>query len=202
MDLADPPIWQQYVLESPWPLVVALLIVAAALSVAGLRDKRKRLTAAGLIVALLAGAVLALATAVATKREQLLASTADLLAYTDPVNSRGLQSIFTRDITLQNNAGQVWMQRADILARLDRLQSETPIGKHKVTDIKAEARGDRGYVDVRLSTSGVGGSPFGNLPILSRWLLVWELQPDGTWLLDEIRWVEFQLNEPQPNVLQ
>lgn len=202
MTVADPPVLQHYLLESPWPVAVALLIGAGALTVVGLREGRKKLLTGALLLSLLAGLLLAVATAVVTKREQLLAHTADLLAMTDPVNTTGLQRLFASELTLQNDAGQVWMDGPDILDRLERLQRDTPIGNHKVTDIKAETRRDTGYVDIRLSTSGSEASPFGNTPVLSRWLLVWKQQADGGWLLSEVRWLEFQLSTPQPGVLR
>lgn len=199
MNLSPPPMWQSLLLESPLPLVIALVAVAVTLRVMARRGGRPgpRLNYAALGALILAMVVFAAAHLVVTGREALIARTEALAAATSPLDRNALGDLIANGAVVTGPQGQPWLDYDSIRPELERTLERFPIEGHGVRGVAAETtKGSRGRSVLDLSTQ-VRSEYFGG-PVRSEWGLMWEKQSDGVWRVVEIRWLRFQGQDPLP----
>lgn len=186
---------RHYTVENPVPVMVALVIAALILLAVAWQDRRRRPAIAAAVVLAVAAALWLVATVVETRRETLMRHTRYLLDATAPLDEDGLRRIFSPDTVVTGPDGKVWYSFDETLAELRGVLSRFRIRGHRVDQISATAEGaDRGSSHVRISTR-LDPEQYPT-PIHTAWRLSWRRDPDVTWRLIEIRWLEFEGNEP------
>ena len=196
MPLAQPPLLENLLFEQPWPLVVAMVAVAAGCwVVASRRQKRGRLRLIALGIIVLAGAVVAMAQLVTTDREYLLDATAELVAATQsPTNSQVLDQLIAADAVVTGPAGEVWLEYAQLRSELQSVVDRHQIQEQRIRSVGAEVTSKtagRSVFDLR---TNIGKETF--IPIRSVWALRWVRDDAGQWRIKEIQWLQFQGHTP------
>lgn len=187
MELPNPPAFEHYLLENPWPLALALLAVALVLIVVGRRraqrGPRRGATLLALLTFITAGAVFVTATLVETPREQMIAATRRLIGHTSPLQSAAFQAMLHAKATLTVESDEPPLAADQIVIRLDRVVRKYPIQSQSIQSITAESRGDmQGQTLLDLQTETAIG------PRNTRWLLSWVRQ-DGQWQVLDVKWL-------------
>ncbi|HEX7010512.1 MAG TPA: hypothetical protein VF184_11050 [Phycisphaeraceae bacterium] len=199
MDVADPPLLEHLLLERPWPLVIALLAVAAAVQVAARRRSSRRAGWAAWLIAAGAAGVALLAYTVTTDRERLTQLTVELVqAATQPVNLAVVDQTLHPDAVLRGPGGQVWMPFQNIRWELEQAVQRLGVTDHAIRQLGVEASGDRGRSALALRTHlGETG-----MPVSTSWNLVWQRQSEGDWRIVEIQWLTLQDQPPTRGMWQ
>lgn len=202
MSLPDPPLWQYLLLEQPWPVMIALGVGAAVLSVAARRRRLEGrrgglgLRVAAWAAAIAAGGVYGVASSIVTEREQLLDQTRQVVAATQsPIDVAAvLERWLGEDAALVGPGGEKWLDRSQIEQTLAGLERRRQIERHDIRGLDAGiVRAGQGRSHVELSTRLVGG-PRAYGPLHSVWELEWIRDEDEqrTWRLRDVRWVSFR----------
>lgn len=197
MNLAPPPMWESLLLESPLPVVIALVAMAVVLRVMASRRRDRRLNYAALGALAAAMLVFVLAHLVVTDREAIMARTEALVAATAPLDSNALADLIANGATVTGPQGQPFLDYSQLRPELERTLTRFPVEGQAVRSLAAQAMGapgTRGESIVGLSTQ-VRTEFFGG-PIRSEWGLFWQKESDGEWRVVEIRWLTFQGQEP------
>lgn len=196
MQLSPPPLWQAWLFENPWPLVVALLAAAVVLRVVSTRREtpwRGRLGWAALGAVLLAGGVYLSTAIVETDRERLIDRTRQLVAATAPIDAGALDGLIARGAVVAGPDGSPWVVYDDIRDELEAAVQRHGGFDHAIRGLAAEAvnkaRG-RSLLSLSTTTGDLG------VPIRTRWLITWRREGDGRWRVMEIRWLEFRGRPP------
>ncbi|MCE9592454.1 MAG: hypothetical protein K8S99_18260 [Planctomycetes bacterium] len=200
MSLNGPPWWSHLLLESPIPLVVALVLLGLIVAWHGMRRLNRRVTWAGLAMFLLAGAVWGLASLVETTREQLIERTGLLVAHTAPLDTPGLKAFFTPGATLSGPRGNTWLPFDRVFQVLDSTSRRFNITGNALDGIDAEGRG----AGEGLSEFGVRtliGSEYGDRPVHTHWRIRWQKGGDGVWRVADVQWLRYENAEPSPALL-
>ncbi len=181
-----PGVLTRYVLENPYPLGVLLLALALGLLWTAVRgEQRQRLPLAGG----LAGAgvvVLLVGTFVITSGERAAALTLTLVDAAVTADIQRARSLFADDATMSfGRSSNPSHGRVEIDRRVDRLQDRYRVASNRIMSLEAETKSrERAVVVLACSTQLEQG--FG--PIITRWELEVERQPDGTWKIAHVTW--------------
>lgn len=192
---AEPPLVSHLLFEAPMALVITLAVVGVALLLHGRRRLNKRIMGVALIPLALAAGVWLTAKIVETPREQLLARNARLVELTAPLDTAQLKAMFAPDAALTGPNGGQWMTFSRIFAVIENFNRRSAIQNQEITGIAAEAvDGGKGVTEFEVRT-GVAGE-YSGMPITTRWLLTWERNGRGEWVVNEVRWLKLQNAEP------
>ncbi len=199
MTPAPPPLIPHLLFESPLPLVIALAVVTLIIVVFAQRRNSPRLLMVGGGVSIAALAIVLLARFVTTQREELNERTRQLVAATSPLDPARLDRVLHPNAQLLGPTGQPWMQGEQIRQRLVVLAAAYPIKSQQVRSTATEVRNPSQAItalDVRttLSHEVETTEP-------TTWLLTWERQADGDWLVTSVQWVSWRGQSPAEALL-
>lgn len=174
-------------LEDPLPVGLSLLVVAAVLGFLGFQQNSAKLkkTAAGAFV--LSVLTFIVAAIITTHREQVIAKTHELVSYTAPLRLNEFKSLVSPQVivTIGEDASAPVFTGAEVFAKLDNALRNYPIDAQTVIEITAQSRTDQEVecrFDVR--SDGKGGR------VMTRWILTWRQQLDGSWLATHVQWID------------
>lgn len=197
MNLTPPPLWQEWLFENPWPLVIVLIVLAVVLRLMATRSRRPRgyrFNYAALGALLAALGVYLLTVFVETDRERLVDRTRQLVAATAPLDTAAIDALIARGAVVTGPAGETWVLYDDIRPELERAVGRHGIARHALrslaADVVSSVRG-RSLLSLSTTTDDLG------LPIRTQWLITWRKEGDGTWRVIELQWLEFQGQPPR-----
>ena len=188
MELQSPPFFEHLLLESPAPLIVALLALSVGLVIIAFRRVSVRHLLAGGGVALMAAGVALLAMLVTTEREKVQNLTTDLVNATAPLDKARLDALIDPDATIVNSEGTRMFTLPEGLARLAQIQARVPAFSHSV--IKLSAQTDESEY-ARSVVSLITACEIADSPTYAhtRWLLTWHRDAAGQYHVTEVRWL-------------
>ncbi len=187
MLIASSPLWQNLLLEDPWPLALTFAVVAGVLVFLGIQRADKRLLRLAGIAAVLAAGVFILAGTVTTTRETILAATEKLVGHTAPLDVPAFRAMVDPQVivTVESARGAQSLAGDAVFSRLESTVKSTAIEKQTTLAIDAELRGkDHAVSSFDVRTDVRGGPRF-----ITRWVLTWRRQADGDWRVTEVRWL-------------
>lgn len=178
--LPRPPALAHYLLENPYPAMVLLSIAGViawrALSGAG-RGRHAMIAAAACFLGAIA--IFLAARSVETPREQLVRSTADLVASTARADVASMEPILAEQVSLFRPGGGPGIDKQEILSRV----RETIGRQYRIKEwaiLETQAMTDSGVsgvtqVRLRVTLEAAG------IPNISWWKLDWRKAADGRW---------------------
>lgn len=201
MAVPPPPLWQNLLMENPWPAAVVLLgvgVLLRTLAKRTIREKprRKWLNRSALLASLLAAGVVSLAYAVETSRERVQRRTLELVNATAPLDIAAVDALLAEGVVVAGPDGEALIEGQRVRRRLETVSGSYGIESHRIRDRKAWARDGRGMSSVNLYTE------VGSTPALTRWWLRWERGGDGRWRVAEVRWLSYQGQSPPLGVVR
>ena len=134
-----------------------------------------------------------------SERKMLEARTRELVAATAPLNLNVFAASLGPDVTLTGPQGDRWLDRSQILAALESTVTQHAVTRQRLTIQDVSLRGPQyGLVLIDVATT-FAEQPWGDRPILTRWLLEW-WRPDAQtpWRLSRVQWQR----HPSPLALQ
>ena len=187
-------------LESPWAVMVVLVVAAVMLFSAGNKRHHKGLMIGAAVALTLAVGAYLLAQAVTTGREQLIRDTQSLVAATAPLDPAVLDRLLDPNVVVTGPDGSVWVNAGQVMPRLRSAVDRFTINSQQVRSLQAVAK-DSGWgesaVTVRTDISGSGSGP-----VNTGWVLSWRRDPVAdTWRVVDIRWMRFNSMEVQRGLL-
>ncbi|MCC6679710.1 MAG: DUF4440 domain-containing protein [Phycisphaeraceae bacterium] len=186
----------RYLFEQPWPLIVVLSCLAAALLISGLRRrKRSPIVVAGVLLAAAVG-VFITATLVTTDREVVERLTQRVLDATVPLDAATLQQLIRPDAAVR-------LPNGITLTLLQPLPLELAEAVHRFEVTQQTMRS----LDVEVTRPGVAiahltvrtntersGAPAMN----TSWLLTWRQVDQDHWQIQDVQWLTLNNQEPPP----
>ena len=189
-----------YLFENEW-LLGAMLLVAAlfAVVIARMTGRRAALnTAVGCVVA--AAVAVGVAWFVHTDREQVLDRTELLIERAMPPleDREALAAMLTEDAVLVIPGYEDEpLGLRDLLETAERAGMRYTVEGRLITAL--DARADEG-VGRSYAVLWVELERFGR-PIRSTWSFRWRQGGEGTWRVEQVRWLEIGENQPEPSLL-
>lgn len=194
MNLAPSPLWQEWLFENPWPLVIVLIAVAVVVRLVATRRKQPRVNFAAAGALLLAVGVYLLTMFVATDRERLVDRTKELVEATAPLDSAAMDGLIARGAIVSGPDGAAWVEYDSIRSELEAVVGRYGGFDHAIRGLGAEVTSAvRGRSLLSLSTTAESIG----MPIRTQWLITWRKESDGQWRVIEISWLEFQGRPPR-----
>lgn len=202
--MPDPPnvsIITRYLFDNPWPLSVVLIVLAVAFAL-GWRSVRKReLLVFAAVAAALAVGVFLIERWVTTSGEEAETVVRDLVTFAEQGNVAAGAALFADDATMSlvdpRNPG---VGVDEIRNRLNMVAGRYAISANAVTSLKTHSEeSNRGVVHLRVRTEFEAGYGY---PVLSAWVIAVERQPDDTWKITQITFVEFNGQSPTIGVFR
>ncbi len=184
----------RYLFEQPWPLIVVLACVAAALLISGLRRRqRSPVVAAGVLLAAAVG-VFITATLVTTDREVVERLTQRVLDATAPVDTATLQQLIRPDAAVRLPNGitltllhPLPLELVDAVERFEVTQQTM-----RSLDVEVTRPGVAlAHLTVRTNTEH-GGARAMN----TSWLLTWQKVDQEHWQIQDVQWLTLNNQEP------
>ncbi len=187
MQLATSPLWQNLLLEDPWPVGLVLFILAGVLGFVGMQQGSGRLKKIAGAAALGAVIVFLLAGLITTTRERIIEQTRTLVGHTAPLDLAAFKAMVSPQVTVLVGEGSSdpLFTGDQVFARLERALGNYPIQNQSILAIDASLRGDDFALcqfDVR--SDAVRGR------VTTRWLLTWKKQTDGAWQVITVQWLD------------
>jgi len=202
MQLNEPPLWENLLLENPWPLALTLVVVAMGLLWHGVTRDDKRARRLSPVAALAAVAIWTAATFTTTTRETLIDRTEQLVRATQPPRDVAtLTALFDPQARVLGASGDLWMQSGDkVAAELARSCDTFDVQGHWLRMQGADMTGpDRGRSLFVINTS-LGGT-FAGRPVRTEWLVTWKQASDGQWRVLTVQWLDLQGSDPPPGIV-
>ena len=188
--LPDPPLLAHYLFENPWPVVAALVLVAAVTyAVLNARGKLQRARQIAGLLALLAAAVWGIANLVKTQREQALEITARLVADVAKGNAQGVAATLAPGAVVYSDQYPKGQGKDLILEKITLFfgpSGQFPLQDAAVVESQAAITNPtlaQVQVKVRVEPKDFG------YPILSWWRLDLSPKAGGGWNVDGIRYM-------------
>jgi len=187
MQLAASPLWQNLLLEDPWPLALTLLVVAAVVVFLAFQRANTRLLRFAGLAVLLAVGVFLLAKFVITTTEHILENTRKLVSYTAPLQLADFKALVDPRVVVlvEETANPEPIAGRDVFDSLEKTVESSPLEKQTIVAIEADVKSDDEAVssfDVRTNLRGGG-------MFITRWTLTWRRQGDNAWRVVEVRWL-------------
>ena len=187
MTLATSPLIQNLLLEDPWPLGLMLIVIACVLLfLSSQRGDKKLLRLAGL-AALLAIALFVISSMIETTREHIISQTEKLIAHTAPLDVAAFKALVSPRVivTVGDDSSAPTLTGEEVFTRLEKSVQSYPIKEQSIIEIDAELRpGDFAICQFDVRSDGHGGR------VMTRWLLTWQQQPTGDWLVTQVQWLD------------
>jgi len=201
--MPDPPstsLVTTYLFENPWPLIGALLAVAAILLWRGLREGLGRMAMAGVVAALLAVVVFLASVVVTTPGEHARALVRTMVSAAEEGDIRTITLLFGDDATLHfdrpENPGYAidsLNRAASTLADINRIESNS------ITQFRAyTVDADSAIVHLGCRTTTVASRG----PVGSRWVIHVGRDADGQWRIERITCVSIMNQPPSPSLFR
>jgi hypothetical protein len=208
-DWPNPPLLNYLLLENPWPLFAVLVVAGLMGVVYAVRRKMYRLALGCTAVIAVGIALVPLASMVQTDREQLIMRTAALANAVVPKFDAGrlgelLAPIVTfsvKDMTPMSSSKQ------ELLALAERAHRRYTFEKSAVTALDARQLSDttgKSDLSVRVEVAAKPDSSmaiFGSGPVATRWMLDWQQNAQGKWMLSGVRWLQVNGREPAESMV-
>ncbi|CAN5751188.1 hypothetical protein BH11PLA1_BH11PLA1_07850 [soil metagenome] len=185
--LDSPPVFEEYVLVSPWPLAVVCAVLGIAACWVLLRLGRGRALA---IALLLIGLVLAAGTLIAaglveTERERVMARTRELVTAAARADFSGVDALLAPDARVVNlGSGEIARPRLMSMVERDLAASgRYALKSHAIGTVRAVIDGPntaRAQVNVTVTPAAFG------FATSSWWLLRWRMDAGGVWRITTI----------------
>lgn len=176
--LPSGPLWETYILEQPWPLAIALVVIAAVVLFKG-RGKARAIVPAVAILAAMAAVAAGLL--VTTARESIRKSTRAMVAAVVSGDSTTLDAELDESAKLfsfQHNDGLDKWALLDEVGRRFRPGAEYAVKDWSIEALEASRDGERvgrSQVKVRAVSAAAG------VPVFSWWLLDYRMDASGRW---------------------
>ncbi len=173
--------------EDPLPVGLSLIVVAAVLGFLAFQRnsaKLKKVAAGAFVLSVL---IFVIASLITTSREQVIARTRELVSHTAPLRMSEFKSLVSPQVTVTigEDAGAPVFTGAEVFTKLDNALRNHPIDAQTVIEITAQSRTHQ-VVECRFDvrSDGKGGR------VMTRWILTWRQQLDGTWLATQVQWID------------
>gem|GEM_PF-5627446 len=194
MPIPETPLWQSLLLESPWPLCLALgLAGVIGLAVGQVTGKKAAwYAAAGLLVA--AAGVWGLAAGVQTDKEKVAQLTRSILMDTEGDFDRAsFESKLAADAVLTDDIGRPWLRRIAWMLAFDTAINAAGVESHHVHKLEAGAADGQAVVALNLITRTNAAGPSLHK---SQWTLIWSQDGNGQWKLKELSCIGYNGHAP------
>lgn len=187
----------RYVLENPYPLTIALALIALALGWLGLTDNRRPLIAIAVICALVAAGVLITGMTVTTSGEHARRITRQFVNAVVANDLNTAMALMTPDASLAVGSPQnPGRDRQFIHGRLADLSQRYPIQSNTITTLRSYSQpNDAAIVHLACRTSAGG---YGPTP--SQWVLHIHRDADGQWRIRRLTAISIALRRPDPGL--
>jgi len=183
----EPAFWSYLLLESPWPVIVALVGVWAVLRVIGARRRNMRLRVAAIGALGLAAGLALLAYGVTTDREHVLDRTRALIEATQPMSPATLDGFIRPSATIAVDDGPTLMAYEQARPALERIAVAT----QAIQQTRA-GLADPGQAVSEVSLMTRLERPPSVQPVPSRWRFHWRRGGDGAWRVSKIVLLELR----------
>ena len=202
--LANPPLWQLMLLESPGVSIVILLLAAMILAIMFHRRRQTGWLKASGVCLLLAAGNFALAELVQTERERLMAAAEQLVDIAGEMDVAALERRVAEGAFLAIRDGAPELNRDELLQTYEAGIARHPIRAQEASILAADLpEPGVGRVDMRVTTTFERNIPgTEQARFTTRWRLVFEQDEADRWLLTEMRWIRAGLHEPRIGWLQ
>lgn len=189
----DVGFFTRYVLENPYPLVIALALIAAVLVWIGLRDGRTKLLKVAAAIGVAAAAVLFTGLSVTTSGEHGERVTRKFVAAVVENDLQSAMGLLSPDASLAISSPQNPGRNIDFIRdRFIDLGRRYPIESNRITSLRGYSeRPDRAVVHLACRTAAGG---FGPTP--SRWILHVQRDDDGQWHIRQITAISIGAQTP------
>lgn len=185
-------------LEQPWPLLLALGILAFGLAVVANRQIKPKLWLGSLGAVALAMLVALLAWQIETPAEQAIHMTRQLVTATCPLDIPRLRSVMAPTAQVIDPNRQTIITADRLLDTLDRVVKVYPITTQSIRQIEADDDNEQSVlVELTLGT-GLGSS---GSPTPTQWRLTWVHEKGQSWKLAEIQWLSIWTQPPSASLL-
>lgn len=194
MPIPPTPLWQSLLLESPWPLCLALGLVGVIGLVVGQVTGKKAAwySAAGLL--LMAVGAWGLAAGVQTDKEKVTQLTRSILADTEEGFDRAsFESKLAPDAVLTDDVGRPWLRRVPWMLAFDAAINAAGVESHIVHKLEAGAADGQAVVALNLITQTSSAGPSLHK---SQWTLLWSQDAGGQWRLRELSCIGYNGQSP------
>jgi hypothetical protein len=178
--LAPPPLWEDWIIDNPWPLMVCLLTAGVVLLLVARQRLSRGLAIAAVVGLVLGGGVYLGSRVITTQRRQVMAATQTLVGATAPMDVPKVQGWLAPGVKVLWINGQPWVAADDLKEKLEDLAHQQMIIKQQVVKLEGESTArDQGRSLVHLLTT----ANFMGMAITtpSAWLINWSKGGDGQW---------------------
>ena len=195
-DWPNPPMWENLLLENPWPLGGVALAAGVALFVVGGRQGRGSLQLASLGCVALAGGIFALTHFVVTDRERLQQKSRDIVdAFAEPFDAELLQSRVTDDVTLFD-----W-RVGHLVDVAERASGTARVTRYHVRPVRVEQDGPH-HARTGISVIGRMRHRAGESAFNIQAIFHWRRTPEGQWRLYRVRRLWYNQGDAEQLVRQ
>lgn len=196
MELQNPPLLELFFLESPGPVVIALLAWAAVLIITAFRRISVRHLVGGAGVAVVAAGVLLLATLVDTPREKLN-DRASAIVRASMESPERLREFARPAARFGGGDGSVWMLLDTAILRFRNAQVSLGTMQHRVLEVQSQVdRQSFARTVLRLTTTVEQNQERSRYETL--WLIIWVKDSRGEYHVEEVRWLQINDRAPSP----
>lgn len=196
---------QHLLLESPAPLLIALLAVAVGFFVMGNRLKRTALFLASLVMLLLTLAIALVAWRIQTPREQAQTATRQLLQATCPLDLNAMRKMVAPSAEVTNPAGEMIVPANRLIDVLDRTVKAYPISTQTILEMQSSYlhADDQEHSPVTVQLTLRTGLGTSGAPTTTRWQLTWTPPASAAtaWQLEKIQWTSIMDRSPTASLL-
>lgn len=193
-DWPSPPAYQYLVVENPYPLGGALVLLAVGLFIAGGRQERGVLQLASLGAALAAAGIFIAAHFVVTERERLQNNTRDIVnAFADPFQPDLLRSHITEDVRLFDS------QVAHLMPVAEHASEQVEVEQYFIRRVLVEQDGPR-HARTGVSVIGRMQHRMGSNGFTVQAIFHWRLNSDDQWKLYRVPDVSLNGRDARPIV--
>lgn len=193
--LPAPPVWERWLFENPWPLVIGLC--AAAVVIFFISNARagaaRGVQLAMVLIALAAGSVLS-SFLVTTERERLITQTERLIAATATADTPELAPMLASDVSLTVLDRPFSADKDGILGLVTRyMGGQIRVKEHSTSGASAHVtRSGNGQslIRVRVVADAAG---FSDTPNRSWWRITWRKNAEGEWTAVHIEGLQIDM---------
>lgn len=175
-------------LENPWPAGIGLIVIGCIVLQAATKQKSFR---TGGLIALGGVALIALATWYETTAERLVAKTTQLVetAIDSGSSLKIIDDMFAPDLIVTFGRDQTTWGKAEIMERIPWVRELVSSNNLRQVDAVRLTKDTAESVFAQTT-----GTTYG-YPTPNEWRCYWRREADGTWVIEELVWERWNLNE-------